>query len=113
MKTQQKSLRRQARARRSHATTRTSGRTRLIVYRSNRTIYAQLINDITGKIIGSASGLKSKASGIKAAEEVGTNIAKIAKAKKINDIAFDRNGYKYHGQVKAVAEKAREAGLTF
>jgi large subunit ribosomal protein L18 len=104
---------RSARARRTHVCARTGAKPRLIVYRSNKTIYAQIINDEQSKIVCGASGLKSKLTGIKAAQEVGTSIAQLAKKKKISEVSFDRNGYKYHGQVKVLADAARKAGLTF
>lgn len=113
MTTLTKTERRQARARRTHAVARKSGHPRLVVYRSNRTIYAQIFDDTQGKILCSTSGLKFKETGVKAAEKVGEEIAKLAQSKKITSISFDRNGYKYHGQIKALADKAREGGLTF
>ena len=101
------------RAKKTHAISRSTSRPRLIVFRSNKTIYAQICNDEKGIIVCSASGLKSKLTGIKMAEEVGKKIAKKALTKKITEISFDRNGYKYHGQVKALADSARAAGLSF
>ncbi|MBU0706444.1 50S ribosomal protein L18 [Patescibacteria group bacterium] len=104
--------RRQARIR-----TKVSGtavRPRLSVYRSIQSIYAQLIDDTTGIVLASASNLKSKnGNGIEAAKKVGAEIAKKAKAKKIETCVFDRSGYLYHGRVKALAEAAREGGLKF
>ncbi|MCF7812121.1 50S ribosomal protein L18 [Candidatus Gracilibacteria bacterium] len=102
-----------ARAARTHAKARNTIRPRLVIYRSNRTIYGQLIDDAQQKILCSASGLKSKETGIKAAEQVGAEIAEQAKKQKVTGIVFDRNGYKYHGQVKALADAARKAGLKF
>ncbi|MFA5867976.1 MAG: 50S ribosomal protein L18 [Actinomycetota bacterium] len=95
----------------------TADRPRLCVYRSNRHIFAQLIDDATGKIILGASdiGLKG-ASGKKKTEqakEVGKHLAEQAKTKKIGKVVFDRGGRLYHGRVKALAEGAREGGLTF
>ncbi|MDA1061269.1 MAG: 50S ribosomal protein L18 [bacterium] len=89
-------------------------RPRLVVFRSLSNTYAQLINDEDGKVLVSSSDLKSKAKGTKVekAKIVGEEIAKLAKEKKIIKVVFDRNGYKYHGRVKAVAEGAREGGLT-
>jgi large subunit ribosomal protein L18 len=97
---------------------------RLCVFRSNKYIYAQLINDENGKIILAASDSeikktkktagKKKVSGeISAAFEVGKSIAKLAREKKIKRVVFDRGGYKYHGRVKALAEGAKEGGLSF
>jgi len=87
---------------------------RLSVFRSNKYIYAQIINDEAGKIITSASNLKlSEKNKIKSAALVGETIAKQALENNINQVVFDRGSYKYHGQVKALAEGAREAGLKF
>ncbi len=95
----------------------TEQKPRLCVYRSLNNIYANLINDETATTILSASTLdkevKTKASNVEAAKEVGTLIAKRAADKKIKTVVFDRNGYLYHGKVKALAEAAREAGLEF
>mgnify|MGYP001563029731 CR=1 FL=1 len=93
----------------------TSARPRLVVSRSLLHTYAQLINDEKNLVLGATSDLKSKTKGTKLekAKSVGQEIAKIAKEKKISSIVFDRNGYKYHGRVKAVAEGAREGGLEF
>lgn len=102
-----------SRARRTHALARVSGRPRLLVVRTNRTINAHIIDDATGKIVCGVSGLKTKKTGVEAATEVGTLIAKAAKTNKITQVAFDRNGYKYHGQVQALADAARKAGLEF
>ena len=108
-----KQERQTARARRTHAVARVSGRPRLLIVRTNRTINAQIISDVEGKILCGVSGLKTGKTGIKAALEVGTIIAQTAKKNKITQVAFDRNGYKYHGQVKALADAARKAGLEF
>ncbi len=94
------------------------GRVRLSVSRSNKAIYAQLIDDGKGVTLASASSVdkdfKGKSGGnTEAAKEVGTLIAKRAKSAKVNEVVFDRGGYLYHGRVKALAEAAREAGLTF
>lgn len=92
-------------------------RPRLCIYKSLNNIYAQIIDDETQTTLCSASTLdkqvETKASNIKAAEEVGKLIAKKAIEKKIIEVVFDRNGYIYHGKVKALAESAREAGLKF
>ncbi|MCF7905932.1 50S ribosomal protein L18 [Candidatus Gracilibacteria bacterium] len=110
--TSHKLVSRSARARRTHAQTRASGNPRLVVFRSNRTVYAQIV-DPSGTVLCGASGLKMKSSGAKAAEEVGTAIAELAQKKKIKTVAFDRSGYKYHGQIKSLAEAARKGGLSF
>jgi len=80
---------------------------RLCVFRSNKYIYAQIIDDEKGKTL-----MNAKAE-IKKAKEVGVEIAQKAVEKKITKIVFDRSGYKYHGAVKNVAEGARESGLIF
>lgn len=90
---------------------------RLCMYRSNTGIYAQIIDDVKGTTLVSASTLdkeiKTKHANIEAAKEVGALIAKRAKDKKITNVVFDRSGYQYHGVVKALAESAREGGLEF
>ena len=95
----------------------TSERPRLCVYRSNTNIYAQIIDDVAGNTLVSASTLdkevKTKNSNVEAAKEVGALIAKRASAKKIKTVVYDRSGYIYHGVVKALAEAAREGGLEF
>ena len=95
----------------------TSMRPRLCVFKSLNNIYAQLIDDEKQATICSASTLdkevKTKASNVEAAAEVGKLIAERAKKAKINTVVFDRNGYLYHGKVKALADAAREAGLEF
>ncbi len=90
-------------------------RPRLSVFRSNSQIYAQIIDDKTGKtlVAASSSELKAKSAKADAATQVGTSIAEKAKAKGINTVVFDRGGYAYHGRVKALAEAARAAGLEF
>lgn len=98
----------------------TSQRPRLNVFKSARHIYAQLIDDTAGTTLAAASttideistGLKYTGN-IEAARKVGAEIAKIALAKDISAVVFDRNGFLYHGRVKALAEAARENGLTF
>ena len=102
-----------ARSRRSHAKARISGLPRLIVRKTNQAIYADIMDDSLGKIVCGTNSLKLKETGLKAAEEVGKKIAELAKKAKITKIAFDRNGYKYHGQIKALADAARKAGLEF
>ena len=90
-------------------------RPRLSVFRSGKHIYAQLIDDLTGKTLASASSREIKAKSAKTdlGGQVGKLIAEKAKAAKISTVVFDRGGYKYHGRVKALADSAREAGLTF
>jgi len=89
-------------------------RPRLAVFRSNKAISAQIIDDIKGNTAVSVSSAKAKGkTQIEKAKEVGLEIAKKAKAKKINKVVFDRGGYIYTGKVKALAEGAREGGLEF
>jgi len=82
---------------------------RLCVFRSNRYIYAQLIDDEKGNVFAAVNGEKT----VKGASGVGETIAEQAKSKKIEKVIFDRGGYKYHGRVKALAEGARKGGLKF
>lgn len=90
-------------------------RPRLSVFRSGKHIYAQLIDDKTGRTLASASSkdLKSKAKKTDVATEVGKLISQKAKENKIETVVFDRGGYRYHGRVKALADGAREGGLKF
>ena len=92
----------------------TTERPRLAVFRSNKFIYTQLIDDTTGKTIAQASDVKIK-KGAKAvrAAEVGKIIATVAKEKGIKKATFDRGGFKYAGRVKIVADEARKNGLEF
>jgi len=94
----------------------TAERPRLSVFRSNKNIYAQLIDDVEGVTLASASSLDTDVSGDSKVEEaasVGTLIAKRAKDKDVSVVVFDRGGYQYHGRVKALADAARENGLSF
>ena len=96
----------------------TYDRPRLSVFRSNKYIYAQLIDDETGKTLAAASDMgmekgKTKKTKTERAKEVGSLIAKAAKTKKIKTIVFDRGGFIYAGRVKSLAEVAREEGLVF
>ena len=93
----------------------TAEKPRLAVYRSNKQIYAQLIDDVKGHTIASANSKEAGATGPKVdqSKAVGKLIAEKASAQNINSVVFDRGGYLYHGRVKAVAEGAREAGLVF
>lgn len=90
---------------------------RLTVFRSNKEIYAQLIDDVSGKTLASATSVGDKAAhGVAKVEQatvVGKKIAEAAKAAGVSTVVFDRNGYLYHGRVKALGEAARENGLTF
>lgn len=91
----------------------TALRPRLSIFRSASHIYAQLVDDETGKILVSANDMKMKGKKVEHAMEVGKLIAKEAIAKKIEAVVFDRGGFVYHGRVKAVADGAREGGLKF
>ena len=92
----------------------TAERPRLSVFRSNKQIYAQVINDLTGTTLVSASSLGlEKMAKIEQAQKVGTLLAEKAKAAGVEKVVFDRNGYLYHGRVKALADAAREGGLNF
>lgn len=92
----------------------TSERPRLSVFKSNKFIYAQLIDDVAGKTLAAASTKSVKGEKpLVAAANVGKEIAKLAMAKKIEQIVFDRGGYIYTGKIKAVADGARESGLKF
>ncbi len=95
----------------------TAERPRLVVFRSNRGIEAQLVDDMQGKTLAAASWLQLKKSfkGNKTAQaaEVGKLLAQNAKKANIEAVVFDRGGYLYHGRVKALAEAAREGGLRF
>ena len=89
--------------------------TRLCVFRSNSGIYAQIIDDVKGVTLASSSSLelKEKACNIEVSTKVGKDIASKAKKAGIKTVVFDRGGYQYHGNVKALAEAAREGGLEF
>jgi large subunit ribosomal protein L18 len=95
----------------------TKDRPRLSVFRSNKHIYVQLIDDNKRQTLISFNDLKikkkKKLTKVQLAKEIGSSVAKEALEKKIERIVFDRGGYKYHGQIKAVAEGAREGGLKF
>ena len=93
----------------------TAARPRLAVFRSNKHMYAQIIDDTVGNTLVSASTLEVKVDGTKsdAAKAVGAAVAKKALEKGIEKVVFDRGGNLYHGRIKALAEGAREAGLDF
>lgn len=112
--------RRQARVRKKVLGT--DARPRVCVFRSNKHIYAQVISDDRGTTLVSASTLSTAApgaakggrgKGVEVAKQVGLALAKICQEKKITRVVFDRNGFLFHGQVKAVADGAREGGLEF
>ncbi|AZQ60671.1 MULTISPECIES: 50S ribosomal protein L18 [Flammeovirga] len=95
----------------------TPERPRLSVYKSNTAIYVQLIDDLNGRTVAAISSreinAESKSTNIALASEVGKKVAEKATAAGISTVVFDRNGYLYHGKVKALAEGAREGGLKF
>ncbi|MSU74542.1 50S ribosomal protein L18 [Candidatus Kaiserbacteria bacterium] len=91
----------------------TETRPRLAVFRSNRFVSAQLIDDVAGKTLAASHGREFKGPQSVQAVAVGAAIAKAAKSKGITAIVFDRGGYRYGGQVKALADAAREGGLAF
>jgi len=96
----------------------TAAKPRLSVFRSNKQIYAQLIDDEAGVTLASCSSREKEVnsqalSRTDGSKEVGKKLASIAKEKGIEQVVFDRGGYKYHGRVKALAEGAREGGLNF
>ena len=95
-----------------------AGRVRLSVHRSNKNISAQLIDDVQGKTLASASSLEKDLgivgqNNVEAAAKVGAAIAERAKKAKVTDCYFDRGGFLFHGKVKALADAAREGGLKF
>ncbi len=98
----------------------TAERPRLAVFRSNRHIYAQVIDDVSGRTLASASTLDESIRGgadgtgnVTAAKAVGALVAERARAAGVATVVFDRGGFQYHGRVAAVADAAREAGLQF
>jgi large subunit ribosomal protein L18 len=95
----------------------TTDRPRLAVYRSNKYIYAQVIDDLEGRTVAAASSqesdLRQERLNVETAAKVGTLVADRAKEAGITRVVFDRGGYKYHGRLKALADAARDAGLEF
>lgn len=91
----------------------TTERPRLSVFRSNTAIYVQIIDDIQGRTLASASLGKEIKNDMEGAKSVGLKIAELAKDKGIETVIFDRGGYLYHGKIKSLAEGAREGGLKF
>jgi large subunit ribosomal protein L18 len=113
--------RHEARARRHYRVRKkvsgTTERPRLAVFRSNKYIYAQVIDDVSGKTVAAASSqeadLRSKSLTVDTASEVGALVASRAKDAGVSKVVFDRGGFPFHGRVKALADGAREAGLEF
>ena len=95
----------------------TAARPRLAVHYSNQHVYAQVIDDVAGRTLVSASTLdksfENAASNVEAAAKVGALVAERAKAANVSAVVFDRGGHLYHGKIKALADAAREAGLQF
>ncbi|MCB0505166.1 MAG: 50S ribosomal protein L18 [Cyclobacteriaceae bacterium] len=92
----------------------TSERPRLSVYKSNKAVYAQIIDDSKGHTLVSANSTEiNSGSNVDASKQLGLKLAEKAKAAGVENVVFDRGGYQYHGKVKALAEGAREGGLKF
>lgn len=92
----------------------TAERPRLTVFRSQKHMYAQIIDDVAGRTLAAASTAKlDKSANKDAAAQVGRTLAERARSAGITAVAFDRNGFRYHGRVKALADAAREGGLQF
>jgi len=108
-----------ARQRRTARSVASSERPRLTIYRSAKHIYALLVEPYTGRTIGTASTRSKSVGGegatgnVESAKKVGQAIAELARKNQIQEVVFNRNGFLYHGRVKALAEAAREAGLRF
>ena len=117
MKLSREEARKQRKARIRKKVNGTSERPRLVVFRSNKHIYAQIIDDLAGATLASASTLNLEGDNIRLtidnAKLVGKKVAEEAIKKSITSVVFDRNGFVYHGRVKAVADGAREGGLNF
>lgn len=111
----EKQLKRERRKVRVKASISNSSRPRLSIFRSNTSIYAQIIDDLTWKTLCSSSDLKldSKLSKTESSKQVWADIAKKALEAKISEVVFDRNWFSYHGRVKALADAAREVWLKF
>ena len=113
----EKLRKRLARRTRNGRSIRLSDRPRLVVFRSAKHIYAQLVDAESGKTLGTVSSRSKTVVGdaysgnVEAAKKVGTAIAALALEKQIDEVVFNRNGFLYHGRVKALADAAREAGL--
>jgi large subunit ribosomal protein L18 len=112
-----RTLRRKASVRRSVKAA-ASGRKRLSVHRSGKHIYAQVIDDVKGLTLASASSLEKdmrakSGANVEAAKAVGALVARRAVEKGVKDVVFDRGGYRYHGRIKALGDAAREGGLKF
>ncbi len=95
----------------------TTARPRVSVFRSNKEIYVQLVDDLAGHTLASASsrdaGIQGQGTKVEQARKVGLRLAELAKSKGVEAVVFDRSGYLYHGRVKSLADGAREGGLKF
>lgn len=113
----EKQVKKQRRAKRVRTKAKAGNRPRLSVFRSNRHISAQIIDDKNGQTLFSFSDIKlknqNKMAKMEAAKEIGKRIAQAALKSGLKEVVFDRSGYRYHGRVKALAEGAREGGLVF
>lgn len=96
-----------------HKVSGTAARPRLAVFRSNKFVYAQLIDDAAGKTLASADSRKETGTRLEAAQAVGASIAKQAVEQKLTEVVFDRGGFRYMGIVATLADAAREGGLKF
>lgn len=117
MKTPREHMRRRALRNRARLRKLGAGRPRLSVHRSSKHIYAQIIDDANGVTVAAAStiepGLDASGATVAAAQEVGRKVAERAKEKGLTEVVFDRGGYIYHGRIKALADAARDGGLSF
>jgi large subunit ribosomal protein L18 len=93
----------------------TDTRPRMCVYRSNKYLYVQVVSDESGRTLASASSIKGGGAGVNLdkAKKLGSDIAEKCKTAGIDNVVFDRGGYRYHGRIKALADAAREGGLRF
>jgi len=115
---EQKKQKWRARRARTRASIGRTDRVMLTIYRSSNHIYAQLVDPETGKTVAAVSSrtkgvVDGQTGNIDAAKKVGAAVAAVAKSKNIDEVVFNRNGFLYHGRVRALAEAAREAGLRF
>ena len=115
-----KNLARLRRARKTRARIASQAKPRLCVFRSGKHIYAQVIDDTQGRVLAQASTLegelrasKGRGADVAAAATIGQRVAAKALAVGVKEVAFDRSGYRYHGRVRALADAAREGGLSF
>ncbi len=110
-----KKIRKSRRVNRTRKSVRENGRVRLSVFRSNRFLYAQIIDDSQGITVASVNEkqIAENINGLERVEELGKLIAKKAQEKKITQVVFDKGAYKYHGKVKVFAEAVRKGGLVF